>query len=562
VARSAKKLRTALGIGKAKKPALVLKEGALRRRGKIAQRYNIRAARTFAEVIKTTLGPCGMDKMLIDYFGQIKISNDGATILNRIDEHFASVLHPAARMIVEVAKTQDETVGDGTTTAVILAGELLRRAEELLDQKIHPTAIISGYRKALQKAVEALKKIAIPVDPEDGETLKKVAMTSMNGNATGVILEHFAEIAVDAVKQIAEQRGNERVVDTDYIQIVKKEGKSLMETQLIRGVILDKEVAHISMPKKINNAKIALLSCPVDVARFDMGTPEIRLKSPVHAKAFLEEENRIIKQTVDRIKASGANVVFCQLSLEKRAQHFMIKEGIMAARRVKESDMEKLSRATGGTVIFDLKDLKPEYLGSAELVEERKMGGDEMIFVEECRDPRSVSVLIRGGSEKVIDEAEKIIHDALSSVASVVEFNRIVAGGGAVEMEIAKALCEYATRVEGREQLSVEAFAKAMEVVPRTLAENAGHDSIDVLAELRAAHERPDGQTMGVDGFTGKIVDMLGMGVVDPLRVKEEAIKLAAEAASTILRIDDVIASAKMRVGPPIPRETAAEKQR
>ncbi len=518
-------------------PVLILKEGTTRSRGREAQRNNIMAARIIGEVLKTTLGPRGMDKMLIDSLGDITITNDGAAIVDEIE-----VGHPAAKMMVEVAKTQDDMVGDGTTTAVVLAGELLKKAEELLDQNIHPTIIVSGYRKAVQNVMETINKIAIPVNIEDREVLRKVALTSMASKAVGPAKEHLAEIAIDAVKKIVEQRGDRKVADIDNIQIVKKEGKSLFESKLIKGVIIDKEVVHSGMPKKIENAKIALLDCPLEIEKTEISA-EIRIRDPTQIKAFMDQENRMLKDIVKKIKAAGANVVFCQKGIDDMAQHFFAKEGILAARRVKQSDMEKLARATGGRLVTDLDDLTLEDLGMVGLVEERKIGEDKMIFVEKCRTPRSVAVLIRAGLERMVDEAERAMNDALSVVSDVIEDNKIVAGGGAVEVEIAKELRKYAPRVGGREQLAIEAFADAVEIVPKTLAENAGLESIDIIVELRAAHEKTDSQSVGVNVFTGKVRNMLQNGVVEPLVVKEQAVKSAAESASMILRIDDVIAA-------------------
>jgi len=530
-------------------PILILKEGTSRRRGREAQRNNIMAARIIAEVLRSTLGPRGMDKMLIDSLGDITITNDGATILDEIE-----VEHPAAKMMVEVAKTQDDMVGDGTTTAVVLAGELLKRAEELLDQNIHPTVIVSGYRKAVQKAVEILNKIAVEISLEDRETLKKIALTSMASKAVGAAKDHLAEIAIDAVKQIVEERGGKRIADIDNIQIIKKEGKSIFDTQLVNGIIIDKEVVHPGMPKRIAEAKIALLNCPLEVEKTEFNA-EIRIRDPAQMKAFLDQETRMLKEMVEKIKAVGANVVFCQKGIDDMAQHFLAKEGILAARRVKQSDMEKLARATGGRIVTNLDDLKTEDLGAAGLVEERKVGDDKMIFVEKCKNPRSVAILIRAGLERMVDEAERAMHDALSVISDVIENNKIVAGGGAVEAEIAKHLRDYATTVGGREQLAIEAFAESIEIVPKTLAENAGLEPIDIMVELRAAHEKTDGQFMGVDVYNGKIVNMYERGVIEPLAVKEQAIKSAAEAASMILRIDDVIAASK-----PKEEEKGAEK--
>jgi thermosome len=526
-------------------PVLILKEGTSRSRGKEAQRNNIMAARVIGEVLKTTLGPRGMDKMLIDSLGDITITNDGAAILNEIE-----VEHPAAKMMVEIAKTQDDMVGDGTTTAVVLASELLKKAEELLDQNIHPTILVSGYRKAAQKAIEAINKTAVPVDIEDRKTLLKVALTSMSSKAVGAAREHFAEIAIDADKQITEQRGDKKLADIDNIQLVKKTGKSLLETQLIRGIIVDKEVIHPGMPKKKENAKIALLDSALEIEKTEMSA-EIRIRDPNQMKAFLDQEDSMLKEMVTKIKASGADVVFCQKGVDDMVQHYLAKEGIMAARRIKESDMEKLARATGGRVTSNLEDLKAQDLGFAGLVEERKIGEDKMIFVEKCKDPHSVAILIRAGLERMVDEAERAMTDALSVVSDVVENNKIVAGGGAVEIEAAKELRKYATKVGGREQLAVEAFADAMEVVPRALAENAGLEPIDVLVDLRSAHEKEDGKYKGINVFTGKVQNSLETGVIEPLVVKEQAIKSAAESASMILRIDDVISSTRPKEGGP-----------
>ena len=526
-------------------PVLILKEGTSRSRGKEAQRNNIMAARVIGEVLKTTLGPRGMDKMLIDSLGDITITNDGAAILNEID-----VEHPAAKMMVEIAKTQDDMVGDGTTTAVVLASELLKKAEELLDQNIHPTILVSGYRKAAQKAIETINKTAVPVDIEDRKTLLKVALTSMSSKAVGAAKEHFAEIAIDAVKQITEQRGDKKLADIDNIQLIKKTGKSLLETQLVRGIIVDKETVHPGMPKKKENAKIALLDSALEIEKTEMSA-EIRIRDPNQMKAFLDQEDSMLKEMVTKIKASGADVVFCQKGIDDMVQHYLAKEGIMAARRIKESDMEKLARATGGRVTSNLDDLKAQDLGFAGLVEERKIGEDKMIFVEKCKDPHSVAILIRAGLERMVDEAERAMIDALSVVSDVIENNKIVAGGGAVEIEVAKELRRYATKVGGREQLAVEAFADAMEVIPRALAENAGLEPIDVLVDLRSAHEKEDGKYKGINVFTGKVENSLESGVIEPVVVKEQAIKSAAESASMILRIDDVISSTRPKEGGP-----------
>ena len=525
-------------------PVLILKEGTSRSRGKEAQKNNIMAARVIGEVLKTTLGPRGMDKMLIDSLGDITITNDGAAILKEID-----VEHPAAKMMVEIAKTQDDMVGDGTTTAVVLASELLKKAEELLDQNIHPTILVSGYRKASQKAIEIINKVAIPLDINDKQTLLKVALTSMNSKAVGAAKEHLAEISIEAVKQIAEQRGDKTIADIDNIQLIKKTGKSLLETQLIQGIIIDKEVVNPGMPKVKENAKIALLDSALEIEKTEISA-EIRIKDPSQMKAFLDQETDMMRDMVTKVKASGADVIFCQKGIDDMVQHFLSKEGIMAARRVKESDMEKLARATGGRIVSDLDDLKKDDLGLAGHVEERKIGDDKMIFVEKCKDAHSVAILIRAGLERMVDEAERAMIDSLSVVSDVIENNKIVAGGGAVEIEIARELRKYATKVGGREQLAVEAFADAVEVIPRTLAENAGLEPIDILVELRQVHDKEDGKNIGINVFTGKLQNCIENGVIEPIVVKEQAIKSAAESAAMILRIDDVITAKAPRGGP------------
>jgi len=520
-------------------PVLILKEGTSRSRGKEAQTNNIMAAKIIAEAIRSTLGLRGMDKMLVDSLGDITITNDGAAILDEID-----VQHPAAKMMVEIAKTQDDMVGDGTTTAVVLSGELLKKAEELLEQNIHPTLIVSGYRKAAEKAMEVLDNISEAVKVDDKETLKKVAITSMSSKGVGSAREHFADIAIEAVKQIAEKRGEGWSADIDNIQIIKKEGKSLLDTELIRGIILDKEVVHAGMPKRVENAKIALVNTALEVKKTEISA-EIRIRDPTQMKAFLDKETNMLKVMVEKITKAGANVVICQKGIDDMAQHFLAKEGVLAVRRVKESDMDKLSRATGGRMATNLDDLKPEDLGHADLVEERKIGDDNMVFIEGCKDPKSVAILIRAGLERMVDEAERTMNDALSVVADLFKKNKVVVGGGAVEAEVAKELRHYAVKIGGREQLAVEAFAESLEIIPNTLAENAGLEKIDIMVELRAAHEKPKGHLMGINVFTGKVANMQKMGVIEPLNVKEQAIKSASEAASMILRIDDVISSSK-----------------
>ncbi len=503
------------------------------------------AARIVAEVVKSTLGPRGMDKMLVDSLGDVTVTNDGATVLDEID-----VQNPAAKMMVEVAKTQDDEVGDGTTTAVIIAGELLKRAEALLDDDIHPTVIVSGYKKAAEKAMQVLSDISISVDPDDKATLKKVAMTSMHSKGLGEAREHFADISIEAVRLVAEKRGTEWTADIDNIQLTKKEGKSLLDTELVKGIIVDKEVVHPGMPKSVKNAKVALLDSALEIEKTEISA-EIRINDPTQMKAFLDEETKMMKDMVDKIKAAKANVVMCQKGIDDTTQHFLAKEGILAVRRIKKSDMEKLARATGGKVVTNLEDLRESDLGLAGLVEERKLGDDKMVFIEGCKNPRSVAILIRAGLERLVDEAERALNDSLSVVADVITKNKVVAGGGAIEAELSRKTRDYAKKVGGREQLAIEAFADSLEAIPRTLAENAGLDPIDIMVALRSAHEKKDGLWQGVDVFKGGTKDMLKSGVLEPIKVKEQAIKSATEAASMILRIDDVIASAKPPPTPP-----------
>ncbi|AKG38908.1 thermosome subunit [Infirmifilum uzonense] len=521
-------------------PVLILKEGASRQAGREAIRLNIMVARAISETIKTTLGPKGMDKMLIDTLGDITISNDGATILDEMD-----VQHPVAKLMVEVAKAQDKEVGDGTTTAVVLTGELLKEAEKLLDRNIHPTIIVGGYKKAMEKAREVIRQKAIKVSLDDVETLKKVASTSMRSKAVAALRDYFAELAVKAVKQVAEEVDGKVIVDIDNIQIIKKKGGAFLDTQLIYGIIVDKEVVHPAMPKRVENAKIALLDAPLEVEKTEIDA-EIRISSPDQMQQFLEEEEKILKEMVDKIKESGANVVFCQKGIDDVAQYYLARAGILAVRRVKKSDMEKLARATGAKILTRVEDISPEALGTARLVEERKVADEKMVFVEGCPNPKSVTILVRGGFERAVDEAERSIKDALYAVADVLKHPYIVPGGGAIEAEIAKELRKYATEVSGKEQLAVEAFANALESIPRTLAENAGLDPIDVIADLTAAHQDPSKWGYGVDVNNGGVADMISQGIFEPASVKDHAIKVATEAASMILRIDDIISASKL----------------
>jgi thermosome len=526
-------------------PILILREGSSRRKGKEAQYANIQAAKVVAEVVKATLGPRGMDKMLVDSLGDLTITNDGHEILKEID-----VEHPAAKMIVEVAETQDDEVGDGTTTAVIIAGDLLKRAQELLDKNIHATTLVAGYRKAADEAIRVLKSVAVDVDLDDREMLKNIVKTSMRSKVIGLAGDHFADIAIDAVKQVTETKDGEMTADKDDIQVIKKTGKSLLDTQLIQGIIVDKEVVHSDMPKRIEDAKIALIDSALEVEKTEMDA-EIRIRDPVQMKAFLDEESRMLKEMVNKILDSGANVVLCQRGIDDVAQYFLTKGGALAVRRIKSSDMEKLAKATGARLITNLDDLTAKDLGEARLVEERKIGDDKMVFIEECKSPKAVSILIRAGLERLIDEVERALNDALSVMVDIVKQNKVVAGGGAIEAELSKRIRDYAATVGGREQLAIEAFADSLEIIPVTLAENAGLDPIDILVALRSAHEKADGLWKGVNVFTGKVVDMMDDAVLDPLAVKEQAIKSAVEASSMILRIDDVIASAKTPPPPP-----------
>jgi len=529
-------------------PILVLKEGTGRTTGKEAQRNNIMAAKIIAETVRTSLGPLGMDKMLVSSFGDVTITNDGATIMKELD-----VQHPAAKMLVEVAKTQDNEVGDGTTTAVILAGELLSRAENLLNQNIHPTIIIEGFKKASDKSQEVLTKIAIPVNIEDEKRLIEVAMTSLETKGIVTEKEHFSKLAVKAVKQVAEQIDGKYKADIDLIKVLKKHGQSLEETELVKGMVIDKEVAHPQMPKRIDNAKIALLNGKLEIEKTEFDA-KINIESPEQMKMFLDEEERMLKEMVDQIKASGANVVLCEKSIDDVVLHFLAKNNILAAKSLSSSDMEKLGMAVGAKIMASPKDLNDEVLGRAKTVEEVKIGNDKMIYVRDCKNPKAVTIVIRGGTDHVIDEAERSLHDALCVVRNTVEDGKVVAGGGSAEAEVAKNLRGYAVKVGGREQLAIEVYAEAVEQIPLTLAENAGLDPIDIMVALRARHESENSATYGVDVFSGKIRDMLELKVLEPLRVKQQVIKSATEAANMILKVDDLIATKAGARGPPMPR--------
>ena len=521
-------------------PVLILKEGTSRTRGRTAQRNNIAAAKIIAEMVKTTLGPKGMDKILVDSIGDVVVTNDGATILDKMD-----VEHPAAKMLIEVAKAQDTSVGDGTTTVVVLTGELLKRAEELIDQKIHPSTVITGYRRALDIALNKLGEIAKPIKLEDKDTLKKIMNTSLGSKSLGFATDHIADLAINAVLKVVEERDGKLYADKDNIQIVKKPGKSLMESELINGIIVDKEVVHPAMPKRIVNAKIALINAPFEIEKTEFSA-EIRIRDPLKIKEFLDEETRILKELVDKVVKVGANVVFCQKGIDDIAQFFLAKAGILAVRRVKASDMEKLAKATGARIVTDFDDLTEKDLGFAGLVEERKIGEDKMVFVQECKNPKAVSVLLRAGLERQLDEAERALNDAIMNMISLIRDMKYAPGGGATEMALATAIRKEAPKYPGREQLAMLAFADSLEMIPRTLAENAGLEPVEILTELRTRHEKGD-HGYGVEVISGKVQDMFKAGIIEPVKVKEQVLKSAFEASAMILRIDDVIAASRRK---------------
>jgi thermosome len=527
-------------------PVLILKEGTERARGADARHNNIMAVRALSDAIRTSLGPRGQDKMLVDSLGDVTITNDGATILDEIE-----VQHPAAKMLVQVAKAQDAETGDGTTSAVVLCGELLKHALGLIESGVHPTVIIAGYRKAVEKAEETLDSLAIECTMEDRRKLLQVVMTSMASKLIVEAKDFLAPIAVDSVLQIAEKTERGIIADIDNVKVEKKAGGSVSDTQLVRGVIIDKEVVHSEMPTIVKGAKIALINASMEVEKTEMDA-EIRISDPEQMKAFLDEESRMLKGIAEAIKKIGANAVFCQKGIDDKVQHYLAKEKILAVRRIKKSDMEALARATGGRIVSSIDHLTIEDLGECDVVEERKVGDDKMVFVEGCKDPKSVSVLIRGGTERVVDEAERAFHDAICVVRDAIEDGKVVPGGGAPEVRVASALREYAASLKGREQIAVNKFADAIEIIPKTLAENAGHDPIDIIVALRAQHGSGN-YLMGVDVLAGKTKDMVKAGVLEPLRVKIHAIRSATEAASLILRIDDVIAARRSAApaGPP-----------
>jgi thermosome len=516
-----------------KQPIFILPENVQRMIGKDAQRNNIMAARLVADTVKTTLGPKGMDKMLVSSIGDITVTNDGVTILEEME-----IEHPAAKMMVEIAKTQEEAVGDGTTTAVVLAGKLLENAEILLDQKIHPTVIAKGYRIAAEKAQQILEEISTKVTSKDELLLKYIAMTAMTGKGAETAKEKFADITVKAVKMISENGK----IDLSNIKLEKRKGKGVGDSELIEGIVLDKEKVHSDMPSLVKNAKIALIDCALEIKNPETDT-KINVSSPEQLQQFLDQEEKILKNMVEKVKKSGANVVFCQKGIDDIAQYYLTKANILAARRIAKSDMEKLARATGGKIISNLNDLTGKELGKAAEVAEEKEGEEALIYVKGCPNPKALTILIRGGTEHVVDEMQRAIKDALGDVAAALTVGKMVAGGGAIEMELAKRLREFSQGMSGREQLAIEQFASALETIPITLAENAGLDPIDVLTELKVRHDKGEKHAC-INIFTGKVEDAMKAGIIEPLKIKTQAIDSASEVAMMILRIDDVIASA------------------
>ena len=524
---------------------MVLKEGSNRSRGKEALHGNITAAKVVSESVRSSLGPKGMDKMLVDNFGDVTITSDGRTILDEMD-----IQHPAAKMMVEVAKTQDNEAGDGTTSAVIIAGELLAKAEELLDKNIHPTIIIDGYRLAAEKALETLEKIAISIDLKVSDYLKKAATTSMGSKIVSEYKEYLADITVKAMLAVAEKQNGGYKVDVDDVKVEKKTGESLKDTSLIKGIVLDKEIVNSGMAKRVEKAKIALIDASLEIEKTELDA-KISIESPDQIEAFLKEEETMLQNMANKILASGANVVVCQKGIDDMEQHFLSKKGIIAIRRAKKSDMEKLAKATGGKIVSNLNDISSSDLGWAALVEERRIGDDKMTFVEGCKNPKAVTILIRAGTQRMTAEAERSIHDALCVIRDLIQEPKIVAGGSAPELEMASALRKYAETMSGREQLAVRVFAEALESITVTLAENAGVDPVNILVDLRSRHDK--GETWaGIEVLEGKIQDMSKANIFEPLSVKKQIIKSANEAASMILKIDDIISATKMKA-PPMP---------
>jgi len=527
-------------------PVVILREGTKENKGREAQKNNLTAAKLVAEVVKSSLGPRGMDKMLVDSLGDVTITNDGATILKEID-----VQHPAAKMVVEVAKSVDNEVGDGTTSSVIFTGALLEKAEELIDKNVHPSVIVDGYTAASIEALQTLDKIAIKVKTDDRDLLAKIANTSMYSKLVSEDSPVLSKIVVDATQMIADSNEKTKTlkVDLDNIKVEKKAGGSMQDTSLIKGIVLDKEVVHSGMPKRIEKAKIALINSPLEIEKTEMSA-EIRISDPQQMQMFLEEENNMLRAMVEKVKSSGANVLLCQKGIDDLAQHYLAKDGILAVRRVKESDMLKLTKATGARLVNNIDDLSSKDLGSADVVEERKVENDKWVFIEGCKNPKAVTILVRGGSQRVVDEADRSLHDALMVMKDVLEKPFIVAGGGAPEAYIATHIRNWSSTLEGREQLAVIKFAEALETIPISLATNAGMDPIDTMAELRAKQNKGMKWT-GVNVRSTTVSDMFKQNILEPVVIKEQIIKSATEAACMLLRIDDVIASSKSKGGPP-----------
>ena len=525
-------------------PVLILKEGASQTKGRDAQKNNIAAAKLIAEVVRSSLGPRGMDKMLVDGLGDVTITNDGATILKEID-----VQHPAAKMMVEISKATDNEVGDGTSSVVVLAGALIEKAEELINKDVHPTIIVDGYRKSALKSIEIFNQIAQKIDGSNKAELIKIARTSMQTKLVSKESDELSQVVVNAALQVSEPKESGYSVDIDDVKVEKKAGGSLRDTKLIKGIVLDKEVVHGGMPKRVEKAKIALVNSALEIEKTEFDA-KINISSPDQMKMFLEEENRMLKSMVDKIISSGANVAICQKGIDDVAQHYLAKSNVLSVRRVKESDMTKLARATGARIVNNLEDLGTKDLGLADLVEERKVETDKWVFVEGCKHPKAVTILIRGGSQRVVDEADRSLHDALMVTKDVIERPFIVAGGGSPESYVAGKLREWSSTLSGREQLAADKFAESLEVIPLALAENAGMDPIDTLTELRSKQAKGS-KWSGIDARSAKIVDMSKLDIVEPLSVKEQIIKSATEVASMILRIDDVIASSKSGGGAP-----------
>jgi len=538
-----------------KQPMGIQPEGSQRYMGKDALRMNIMAGRIVAEIIKTTLGPKGMDKMLVDYSGNVMITNDGATILNQID-----ISHPAAKMIVEVARTQDQEVGDGTTTAVILAGELLKKAETLLDQNVHVSTIISGYNMATEKAINILRELGEKVTIDNEKTLIEVAKTSMTGKAAEKSIEKLAKIAVDAVKIAINTQEGVNSVSKEDIKITVKEGGGLEDSTVIKGLLVDENRALHSMPQKIKNAKIAILTSPIEVKKTGIDA-KIRITSPENVQAFLDQEEFMLKRMVDRVNNSGANVLVCKKNIDDSALHFLSNAGIYALKNVSEKEIKMISKAAGAKIINMALDLEPTDLGKAELVEERKVGDEYMTFIEGCQDPKVSSILIRGGTKQFVDIVERVLDDAIGVLIAVVKEGIICTGAGSTEMEISKQLSTFSNSIKGREQLSIKAFAESLEGIPKAIAENSGIDMIDTIVNLRAAHNKDNSKTMGINVKNGKVEDMLKAGVVEPLKLKEQAIKSASESVVMILRIDDVLAGKELAKSESYRKMSGSEQQ-